>query len=718
MAVASLLVNVLLARVLTPAEMGTYFLIASIVGITSTISMFGLGLTVVNQVSNLLGSNHNDKASAYARKVLIVGSVGATVGALFFVLPSGSWLTETLINSHALLAVLGLVATQIFVQTLLSLTAEVFRSFHEIRFASLFTGASVMVTFTASLVLLVLWNIPTNLATVLEIQLGWLILSLVCALWLLRPHLKGGENVSSFDVINNAAPLFLVSLSWLAYRLDLIFVQSYQGAEDVAIYGAASKLVLTMAIPLELVNAFVTPIIGELWAQGEVKRLENMLRGITALVCIPALLIVCAFVIFPANILHFVYGDHYMGGANILAILSIGQLVNITTGSVAWTLVMTQNERLLLKINIVFGLLVAFASWWAVHFFGMLGLAVTVTLIFSLHNIAHTVALKLKTGIFLIPDPRSVKYSLGGTSLVNYEWRKPDFFIIGAPKCGTTSLAKYLGEHSNIYMSEPKEPNFFSSDLVHAGIHSLKDYAKCFPSSQEDYWAVGEASTSYLYSSMALHDILKFNPAAKFIVMIRNPIDLVYSYHSEIVAGGNENVLDFNQAWELQEERACGRHIPFGCITPSALQYKTIGSIGTRLEYVISVVGREKLHIIVMDDMRLDMAKVYRDTLKFLGIPNDQRVIFPSYNESKVVSNMTLVKLIHLMRLIRHRLSLPRVNGRVANLLGNLGLTNQVRRPMTPELRLKLIKEFRPEVEKISELLNRDMSNWLNSESN
>lgn len=404
MAAASLLVNMLLARVLTPAEMGTYFLIASVVGIATTVSMFGLGLSVVNQVSNLLGKSQLDSAKTYATNVLMCGVLGALTGALFFLLPSGTWVVESLIHSHALLAVIGLVATQIFFQSLLSLSAEVFRSFHEIRFASIFTGASVMLTLTASLALIVLWDIQASLVDVLEIQLVWIALSLVCALWLLRPYLRWARADTALHVMKSAVPLFVVSLSWLAYRLDLIFVQAYQGADDVAIYGAASKLVLTMAIPLELVNAFVTPIVGELWARGEVMRLERILQGATAVVSIPAVFLFGILVFFSEDVLRMVYGDFYKSGAEVLIILSFGQLINVLTGSVAWTLIMTRNEHLLLKINLGFGVVMVAVSLLAVKAWGTTGLAVAIALVFAMHNLALLVALKYRSNILLWPN--------------------------------------------------------------------------------------------------------------------------------------------------------------------------------------------------------------------------------------------------------------------------------------------------------------------------
>ena len=108
---------------------------------------------------------------------------------------------------------------------------------------------------------------------------------------------------------------------------------------------------------------------------------------------------------------------------------------------------------------------------------------------------------------------------------------KPTFFIIGAPKCGTTSLHTYLNSHSQITMSHPKEPHYFSTDIENGGIRNKEKYEDCFSHSDGNAVAVGESSTLYLYSKVAVQNICKYNKDAKFITMIRNPIEIARSFH-------------------------------------------------------------------------------------------------------------------------------------------------------------------------------------------
>jgi len=130
----------------------------------------------------------------------------------------------------------------------------------------------------------------------------------------------------------------------------------------------------------------------------------------------------------------------------------------------------------------------------------------------------------------------------------------PNFFIIGAAKSGTTSLTEYLRTHPNIYFGKVKEPHFFDLDSCKCFKFSLETYMSLFSRADpEIHKAVGEASTGYLFSKVAVPEILKFNPNARFVVLLRNPIELVQSLHSEMCFEGIETVREFETAWRLEE---------------------------------------------------------------------------------------------------------------------------------------------------------------------
>ena len=133
--------------------------------------------------------------------------------------------------------------------------------------------------------------------------------------------------------------------------------------------------------------------------------------------------------------------------------------------------------------------------------------------------------------------------------------KKPDFFIVGAPKCGTTALAEYLRQHPDVFFSDPKEPCYFCNDFPRKRyVESESDYTALFRKAKSGS-ILGEGSVWYLYSECAIENIYQFNPNAKIIAMIRNPVDLVYSLHSQLVYSGEETISDFEEAWDIQYKR-------------------------------------------------------------------------------------------------------------------------------------------------------------------
>ncbi len=136
---------------------------------------------------------------------------------------------------------------------------------------------------------------------------------------------------------------------------------------------------------------------------------------------------------------------------------------------------------------------------------------------------------------------------------------KPNVFLIGAPKCGTSSLYTYLRGHPQIFMSYFKEPHYFCTDFP--GLRrfpSEAEYLSLFEEATRRHSLIGEASSRYLYSVEAVAGIERFAKDARYIVMLRNPVDLVYSLHGQLVYQYTESERDFETAWRLQDLRLGG----------------------------------------------------------------------------------------------------------------------------------------------------------------
>src|SRR5581483_10240451 len=140
--------------------------------------------------------------------------------------------------------------------------------------------------------------------------------------------------------------------------------------------------------------------------------------------------------------------------------------------------------------------------------------------------------------------------------------RRPDFFIVGAPKSGTTALSEYLKPHPQIFIPDIKDVSFFGSDLYFTMPRiTAEEYAAAFAAARDEL-RVGEASVWYLYSKCAAAEIKEYSPDASIIIMLRNPVDMLYAQHSEFLYNCNEDIPDFGAALEAEAERKRGRRVP------------------------------------------------------------------------------------------------------------------------------------------------------------
>jgi len=297
---------------------------------------------------------------------------------------------------------------------------------------------------------------------------------------------------------------------------------------------------------------------------------------------------------------------------------------------------------------------------------------------------------------------------------------KPNFFIVGAPKCGTTALYEYLRTHPNIFMASIKEPHFFAGDLgSYPRIKTLQEYEGLFADATDEHLAVGEASVYYLRSTTAAGNIHRFNPAARIIAMFRNPVDMVYALHSQLLYVGEEVVSDFEQAWRLQQRRSQGLDLPPNSRGAFLLQYEQFGRFGTQVQRLLSIFPPAQLKLILHDDLAADPARVYDEVIRFLGLPHDGRTSFPRINESKrtrldwlrTFSRKPPPMLRTAVRRLKQAVGGSGISA-VASKLVELNTVREPRAPLSPELRRELVETFREEVLLLSRLLDRDLSHW------
>jgi hypothetical protein len=296
--------------------------------------------------------------------------------------------------------------------------------------------------------------------------------------------------------------------------------------------------------------------------------------------------------------------------------------------------------------------------------------------------------------------------------------RKPDFFIVGAPKCGTTAMNSYLKQHPEIFIPDKKELHFFGRDLSKKYRITEKEYLSYFSKAQNRKRA-GESSVWYLCSARAAGEIKNFCPFASIIIMLRNPVDMMYALHSEQIFRGRENIKDFEAALEAEEDRKQGYRISDskGDYVLQGLFYREAVRYTEQVKRYMDVFGHKNIHIIIFDDFKEDTTKVYRETLRFLGVNEEFGDIdFKTINSNKRIRSKSLRRYLQNPPSLAQRfakLLIPTlVRQRILNGLMSLNTSHVQRSPMDANLRKHLQLEFMPEVKKLSELVGRDLTHW------
>jgi O-antigen/teichoic acid export membrane protein len=419
-ALTGLLSSALLARLLTPQALGTYFLAYSILNFGTSLGALGLTGTVVRLVAQGMGLNLFGRVRRVISVVLGVGTLGALGVGLAYLL-IGDDLAKSVFNAPALAAVTGLVAGWIMVGTLQGVLGETFRGFHDVRLATVLggqttgaaTGLATVALLTASLFLLWLVNGEATVATIILLALCSGAVNTVVAGWLLHRRVRGlppptpdeGGEPDPKKVLREALsislPMLIVTLVMMVRTTgDTWILGASLPQSELALYGAANRLVSMVTMSMVIVTAVAPPLIAEMYFQGRRETLERALRGLATVTGIPALLASMACIFFAGPILGLVYTDYYTKAAAVLAVLSIGPLVSVLAGCCGIVLSYTGHQKTQMVITIATSAATFIAMLATVKFYGIVGVAIAKTAGQVLQNVIVLLVVKQKTGMW------------------------------------------------------------------------------------------------------------------------------------------------------------------------------------------------------------------------------------------------------------------------------------------------------------------------------
>ena len=311
-------------------------------------------------------------------------------------------------------------------------------------------------------------------------------------------------------------------------------------------------------------------------------------------------------------------------------------------------------------------------------------------------------------------------------------------FIVGAPRCGTTTLASFLQQHPDVCFSAVKEPHFFSRDEVAA--LSEDEMAKAVAT---EYWQrffghcegapqlYAEGSVTYLYVPERMAPILKLWPNAKFVIALRDPLSMLPSLHARLLVTGDETIRDFPTAWAKISERARGKSLPKRAADHRWLRYDQAGQLGQSVERFLAAVGRERCHIVLFDDLARDPKATYEELCRFLGIEPWTGTDFQPQRVNKTIRIGWLQRLLkrppNAVRTVlageQYRKREKKLGARDNRLIDAIFAVrlkllrwNKVpakRQPLDPGVRQQIIDRLKDDVILLSRVIDRDLSHWL-----
>lgn len=218
---------------------------------------------------------------------------------------------------------------------------------------------------------------------------------------------------------------------------------------------------------------------------------------------------------------------------------------------------------------------------------------------------------------------------------------RPNFFIVGAPKCGTTAWHSYLGSHPDIGFARLKEPHYFNTDMP--GFRWAKTEAEYLALFEDcaGKQVIGDASVQYLASEAAAANIARFAPKARIVIFVRGHAKYLASYHNQLLLNRDETISDFAAAWGAGPDRA----IPQGCRFGGLLDYRRMGALSQQVDRYLAHFPAQQVMILRFEEWVKNPRRTYLELLAFLGLTDDGRTDFAPVHEAKTVASQRVAQL-------------------------------------------------------------------------
>lgn len=417
--------NALLARALAPEEFGIFILLFSFLLLISLFSNGGLNIAVVKLIAEAQDKNKNSAGGAATTQLLkdlipVVVIAGTFLAVLAFILV-GYWLAGTSVVNSKLVAFLF--ALSALLRSLHLMLAESARGFHDRIWSNLFgsiAGGPLPHLLFLVLLGITYWHGSLNLATTFGCYaIAFLVtLPVICVkLFQLNGKCVSVKNEEMERIARNesetdaggtdrlglvamALPLMMTQVLGVGIaQTDIWLAGAFAVPAALAIYAVAQRMLAFLTIPLQITNTAIISDVPQLFQQRDMFQLQKLVSLAANVSAFPALIVGAILLAFPEAILGLAFGEYYSSGATFLKILVLGQLICVATGPCQVVLMMTGHEKTAMVVNFLTALFAVASGTFGVCYYGMVGLATSVSLTIVLQNVCNWWIVKRQVGI-------------------------------------------------------------------------------------------------------------------------------------------------------------------------------------------------------------------------------------------------------------------------------------------------------------------------------
>lgn len=405
---ATLWVNMLLTRLLSPEEVGIYFLIFSVSMFFSLIARFGLKQSVVKIVAESFQKEKRGAVTDALRKIFFIASIGVITTCTVLYIGAGEWIALKFFDMKQMRNYCPQLVLWVAVLAFLAPISETYRGLQKYNWAAALDNSisTIFLSLILCIVLFIYKTIDLNAVLTLAV-FSYGVVAVIGMLKLVLDYARIpiASTITVGRILSLSAPVFLINISqYLVANASIWVVGCIMTPSDVGVYGVVIKLFNLIALPLVISNMAIDPLIAKLHREREKRKLQELLRYSAKVTFLITLFITAVLLLKGEQVIVLLFGRDYGAGYPVLSVLIMGNLINVWTGSCNNFLLMTFGQKTMMYITLVFGAFGILLSILLAPGFGLVGVAFAVAFSVALLNIVSWAVVLKKTGIKTNPS--------------------------------------------------------------------------------------------------------------------------------------------------------------------------------------------------------------------------------------------------------------------------------------------------------------------------